>query len=401
MLPNDSLANFIFPNNAHIEWSLMIVIYPYITGLVAGAFVVSAMYHVFNVKVFERIARFALVCAFCFGLFAAVPLLNHLGQPLRAFNIFFTPHTTSAMSIFGYVYASYMILLMVELWLTYREYFIDRANRISGKMRWVWTLLALGVTRYTPSSARLDHRITLFLAAIGIPWAFTLHGYVGFIFGTVKANAWWATPLQPIIFLMSAIVSGIAMLMLVYSFIRWRTGKPYDFPMIQGLMTYLWGFFILDITFELLEILYAKYEHGHHWSLIGPLLSGPLHNSYFYGQLLICSVIPLVLLGYVVIRKWWGRPLLYIANISSLLIVIQVLLMRFNVVIGGQMISKSDRGFVEFHFEIFAKEGLLPAMIILAAPFVTYYLISRFIPIFDDDPLPAWAADRPSPSASS
>ncbi len=206
-LPNNALVNFIFPNNAHVEWSLMIVIYPYITGLVAGAFVVSSLYHVFHVKEFERISKFALVAAFCFGLFAALPLLVHLGQPLRALNIFITPHTTSAMSIFGYVYSSYMILLIVELWLTYREYFIQRSKETVGWVRLFWLTLALGVTQYTPEAAKIDHRITTLLAAIGIPWAFTLHGYVGFIFGTVKANVWWATPLQPIIFLMSAIVS--------------------------------------------------------------------------------------------------------------------------------------------------------------------------------------------------
>jgi Ni/Fe-hydrogenase subunit HybB-like protein len=349
--------------------------------------VVSSLYHVFNVKIFESIAKFALVAAFCFGLFAGLPLLVHLGQPQRAFNIFFTPHTTSAMSIFGYIYASYMALLMVELWLTYREYYIQRASETKGLISWWWKILALGITEYTPEAARVDHRITIFLAAIGIPWAFTLHGYVGFIFGTVKANAWWATPLQPIIFLMSAIVSGIAMLTLMYTFIRWKTRRPYNFPMLRQLMVILWALFILDFTIEMLEIVYAKYEHGHHWSLIGPLLNGPLFNTYVIGQILICSVIPLILLGYIVVSRAWGKQLLYIANFSSLLIVLQVLLMRYNVVIGGQMISNSDRGFIPFHFEFFAREGLLPTMIILAGPFLLYYFFNQFFPMFDDQPV--------------
>jgi Ni/Fe-hydrogenase subunit HybB-like protein len=365
----------------------MIVIYPYITGLVAGAFVVSSLYHVFHVKEFERISKFDLVAAFCFGLFAALPLLVHLGQPLRALNIFITPHTTSAMSIFGYIYSSYMILLIVELWLTYREYFIQRAKETMGGVRLFWLTLTLGVTQYTPESAKIDYRLTTFLAAIGIPWAFTLHGYVGFIFGTVKANVWWATPLQPIIFLMSAIVSGMAMLTLMYSFIRWRTRRPYDFPMIKTLMTYLWGFFILDFVIEMLEVIYVMYEQGHHWSVIGPLLAGPLYNTYVLGQILICSIIPLIVLGFITVSSIWGKPLLYLANFASLLIVLQVLLMRFNVVIGGQMISKSDRGFVTFHFEFLAKEGVLAAALILIAPFVVYYILNRFIPIFDDQPV--------------
>ncbi len=386
MLPNESLVNFFFPNEAHVHWSLMIVIYPYITGLVAGAFVVSALYHVFRVKAFENISRFALVAAFCFGLFAALPLLVHMGQPLRAFNIFYTTHTTSAMSVFGYVYSSYMILLTVELWLTYREYFIQKANETAGWQGLIWKALTLGVTTYTPESARVDHKVITFLAAIGIPWAFFLHGYVGFIFGSVKANAWWATPLQPIIFLMSAIVSGIAALMLMYAFIRWRTGKPYDFPMIKTLMTYLWGIFILDFGIEVLEIVYAAYEHGHHWSVIGPLLHGPLHGSYVIGQMLVLSVIPFFILAYIVMSNVWGKALLYLANLASLMLVLQVLVMRFNVVVGGQLISKSDRGFSEFHWEFLAREGVVPAVLILSGPFIVYYILSRIIPVLGDEP---------------
>lgn len=394
MLPQGALNNYYFPNNAHIDWSLMIVLYPYITGLVAGAFVVSALYHVFKVKEFETFARFALVASFCFGLFAAVPLLFHLGQPLRAFNIFFTPHTTSAMSIFGYVYSSYMILVMLELWLVYRKFFIEKAQSTHGLQRLIWKVLTLGVTQATPGSLRWDHGLISFFAGIGIPWAFVLHGYVGFIFGSVKANAWWATPLQPIIFLMSAIVSGIAMLMLMYSFIRWRSGRPYDFAAMRRLMDYLWGLFILDVTFETLEIVYMFYEHGHHWAVVGPLLQGKLFGSYVIGQMLVLSGLPLLLLAYVVLFDVADRRFLKVANFAALCIVLQVLLMRFNVVIGGQMISKSDRGYVDFHFEWLAREGVLPALIILAAPFVTYWVLSRFLPIFSDDVLSASGSGR-------
>jgi Ni/Fe-hydrogenase subunit HybB-like protein len=385
MLPEGALNNFFFPDNVHIEWSLMIVLYPYITGLVAGAFVVSALYHVFKVKEFETLSRFALVASFCFGLFAAVPLLVHLGHPERAFNIFFTTHTTSAMSIFGYVYASYMVLVMIELWLVYRTFFIEKAKSTRGWQQLVWKVLTLGVTETTPAALRVDHGLIGLLAGIGIPWAFVLHGYVGFIFGSVKANAWWATPLQPIIFLMSAIVSGIAMLMLMYSFIRWRSKLPYDFAAMRRLMDYLWGLLILDVTFESLEIVYMFYEHGHHWAVVAPLLKGPLFGSYAIGQLLILSGLPLLLLGYLSLFHAGERRFLKLANFASLCVVLQVLFMRYNVVVGGQMISKSDRGYVDFHFEWFVKEGLVVALIILAAPFVTYFVISRILPIFSDD----------------
>lgn len=382
-LPGDALVNYIYPNNAHVTWSIMIVIYPYITGLVAGAFVLSSMYHVFGVKEFKPIANFALVSAFCFGLFAAMPLLVHLGQPQRFYQIYATPHTTSAMSIFGYVYSSYLVLLMIEIWVIYRKVFIERANAATGIMKTFWTVLCLGITTYNPESASTDKKFARFLAGIGIPWACLLHGYVGFVFGSVKAVAWWATPLQPFIFLSSAIVSGMAMMFMMYSFIMWRRGQGYDYGLVKKFIISLWMAFILDYALEVLEIVFVSYEQGAHWAVIKPLLSGPLFNSYVLGQMGFLSLGPILVLGIVSLLDIRDKALLYLGNLGSLMLVFQVLVMRFNVVIGGQLISKSERGFVDYEFEFIAKEGVLTAAIIFAAPFVTYYIVSRFIPIFE------------------
>lgn len=381
-LPHGALVNYIFPNNEIVWWSILIVIYPYITGLIAGAFVVSGLSHVFKIKEFKPIANFALIAAFSFGLFAAVPLLFHLGQPQRAFEIYFTPHLTSAMSIFGYIYTSYLILLILEIWLIYRPHFIQRFNATTGVQRKIWYLLTLGVTTYHQDSAKIDQKLILFLAGIGIPWAFVLHGYVGFVFGSVKAIAWWASPLQPVIFLLSAIVSGMAMLMVIYVFVKWWSKEPYDYPMIRKFIAFLWGIFILAFVLEILEVLFARYESGHHWAIIEPLLNGPLFGSYVITQVLVLSLIPVVLLGYAVLSSISDKKMLYLANLGSFMLVLQVLFMRFNVVVGGQLISKSERGFVDYHWELFGKEGILVSATILAAPFVTFYIISRFIPIF-------------------
>ena len=383
-LPHGALVNYIFPNNEIVWWSILIVIYPYITGLIAGAFVVSGLSHVFKIKEFKPIANFALIAAFSFGLFAAVPLLFHLGQPQRAFEIYFTPHLTSAMSIFGYIYSSYLILLMIEIWLIYRSHFIQRFNATTGVQRKIWYILTLGVTTYHQDSAKIDQKLILFFASIGIPWAFVLHGYVGFVFGSVKAIAWWASPLQPVIFLLSAIVSGMAMLMVMYAFVKWWSKEPYDYPMIRKFIAFLWGIFILAFVLEILEVLFARYESGHHWAIIEPLLNGPLFGSYVITQVLVLSLIPVILLGYVVLSSIGDKKMLYLASLGSFMLVLQVLFMRFNVVVGGQLISKSERGFVDFHWEFFGGEGILVSATILAAPFVTFYILSRFIPIFEN-----------------
>ena len=82
---------FLYPNEISVHWGLMVVLYPYITGLVAGAFIVSSLYHVFGDKKLKPVGNIALVAALCFIFFCMTPLLFHLGKPLRCLNIIFTP----------------------------------------------------------------------------------------------------------------------------------------------------------------------------------------------------------------------------------------------------------------------------------------------------------------------
>ena len=114
------VANFVFPNDLHVHWSMMIALYPYITGIVAGAFIVSSLYHVFKVEVLRPISRFSLLFALAFLAFATLPLLLHLGRPERNLNIMLTPSASSAMAGFGYIYTLYGIVLLLEILFIYR-----------------------------------------------------------------------------------------------------------------------------------------------------------------------------------------------------------------------------------------------------------------------------------------
>lgn len=91
-------------------------------------------------------------------------------------------------------------------------------------------------------SADSFKKLITFLAAIGIPDACVLHGYVGFIFGSVVANPWWSTHLMPFIFLLSAMVSGIAMMIILYVITIKLTGVPVCLICFRRLAVILWGF---------------------------------------------------------------------------------------------------------------------------------------------------------------
>jgi Ni/Fe-hydrogenase subunit HybB-like protein len=244
----------------HIYWTTMIVLYPYITGIVAGAFIISSLHHVFDRDELEPVSRFAMIMAFAFLLFATTPLMLHLGHPERAFNMMFTPNPMSAMAGFGFIYSAYLLILAVEIWLLYRADFVFLSeNARSPMMRRLYWLLALGVMDVSPEAKALDRKVMVFLASIGIPAACGLHGYVGFIFGAIKANPWWASPLMPVIFLLSAIVSGVAMVLVCYLAVQWVKGREINGPCTFALIETAWYFLIIDVTLELLELLNRAY----------------------------------------------------------------------------------------------------------------------------------------------
>jgi Ni/Fe-hydrogenase subunit HybB-like protein len=259
----------------------MIVLYPYITGIVAGAFIVSSFYHVFHIKSLKPVARFSLIFAFAFVACATLPLLNHLGHPERAFNMMFTPSPTSAMAGFGYIYMAYTVLLILEILFIYRPTLVALKNSSSGFMQKLYNVLTIGSDNLSEKALTIDHKIIAFLAGIGIPMACILHGYVGFIFGGVKANPLWATPLMPVIFLLSACVSGIAGIIVTYMAIMKIKKRPIDMDCVRTCVMYLWGFFILDFVFEMLEIFSHSYMATHHWETLHALLFGPLYTSFW------------------------------------------------------------------------------------------------------------------------
>jgi len=376
---------FVYPNEIHVAWSLMIVLYPYITGLVAGAFIVSSLYHVFGDKDLKPVANMALVGALCFILFCMTPLLFHLGKPFRCFNIMLTPNLLSAMSAFGYICFFYMGVLLVEIWLVFRRDIINEAKEGFLLKRLFYTVLALGVTDISDESLALDKKIIGVLATIGIPSACVLHGYVGFIFGAIKSNPWWSTPLMPIIFLLSAIVSGIAILILMYIFIMNVKGKEVNPQCVKALCKYFWAFLIFDVTMEGLEVLSMGYEAEEAWGIISQLLTGKLAFSFIWIQVLIGSLIPLVVLGIISLRKLKDKTMIFLASVSSALILVQVFAMRWNVVIGGQLFSKSLRGFTSYDPGFLGKEGILVAIILFSLPFITFYIMSQILPIFKDE----------------
>ncbi|MDH5639185.1 MAG: hypothetical protein OEZ04_11920, partial [Nitrospinota bacterium] len=67
--------------------------------------------------------------------------------------------------------------------------------------------------------------------------------------------------------------------------------------------------------------------------------------------------------------------------VASIYLLFEVWMMRWNIVIGGQLFSKSYVGFREFHPEWMEKEGILVAIIFTLLPLAVLYIITRFLSV--------------------
>ena len=382
-------TGYVYPNETVIPWTVLIVVYPYLTGLVAGAFTVSSLYHVFGMERFKPAARLALLTSLCFMLFVPLPLLLHLGHPERAFNSMITPHLTSAMAAFGYAASFYTGLLMLETWFAFRPHFVEQAQKGQGSAAWLYRLLTLGSYDVSENAMRYDRKWIFALAAIGIPAAHGLHGYVGFIFGSLKSREWWSSDLMPVVFLFSAIISGVALLIVLYVVSCRLRRIPVDLACLKGMAYTLWGFAMLTIVLEGLEFANIVYKGREGIETILEYVTGPLVIPFFVIQFAIGAVMPILVLSYLIWRGTTGKALIAGVTVSALLVLLSVFMMRWNVVIGGQEIAKTGKGLLSYHMLIFHKEGLLAAAALVAAPLVLLAVMVRLLPPWGENATPS------------
>jgi len=379
------VQGFMYPNEVELQWSVLIVLYPFITGLVAGAFILASLERVFRVEAVKPTYRLALLTALSFLLVAPLPLQLHLGHPERSLEMYLTPHRSSAMAMFGFVYLWYlMAVLLLEIWLDYRRDIVLKSQTEKGLPRFIYKILTLGSDVLTERSLRIDERLGYFITLIGIPSAFLLHGYVGFIFGSVKANPWWSSPLMPIVFIFSAMVSGIAAVMLLYMLSSRLRGREIDIRCLDKIAQYLMYTFIIDFSLEMLDLLQRIYEADESFHSLDFMVHTRLWTSQVIIQILLGTVTPIALLGLTQLFSFTESVRKRIYALAGCLTVIGIFAMRWNVVIGGQLFSKSFLGYTSYKMGFATREGLLTAIILMILPFIILWILVKILPPWTD-----------------
>ena len=375
------VEGYMYPNEVELQWSVLIVLYPYITGLVAGAFILASLERVFKVEAVKPTYRLALLVALAFLLVAPLPLQLHLGHPERSFEMYLTPHRSSAMAMFGFVYLWYLMgVLLMEIWLEYRKDIVEWAESGAGMKKWIYRALTLGSKNVSEGALRVDDKVGWFITLIGIPSAFLLHGYVGFLFGSIKANPWWSTPLMPVVFIFSAMVSGIAAVLLLYMLTSKLKGLRIEMRCVDTIARYLLYAFIIDFSLEMLDLIHRLYEADESLNALDFMVHTRLFFSQVILQIFLGTLVPIGLLGLTQILKFSeaARKRIYVA--AGSLTMVSILAMRWNVVIGGQLFSKSFLGYTSYKMEFATREGLLPAIALIVLPFIILWILVKLLP---------------------
>jgi Ni/Fe-hydrogenase subunit HybB-like protein len=380
------VEGFMYPNEVELQWSVLIVLYPFLTGLVAGAFILASLERVFRVQAVKPTYRLALLTALSFLLIAPLPLQLHLGHPERSYEMYMTPHRTSAMAMFGFVYLWYlMAVLVLEIWLDYRRDIVVLSQSSTGWKRWIYRLMTLGSSNISEHALAVDDRVGWLITLIGIPSAFLLHGYVGFIFGSIKANPWWSSPLMPVVFIFSAMVSGIATVMLLYMLLTWSRGKTIDMRCVDTVARYLFYTFIIDFTLEMLDLIHRIYEADESFRSLDFMVHTKLYMSHIVVQIVLGTVAPIALLALTQVLRLGEMARKRIYVLAGCLTLVGIFAMRWNVVIGGQLFSKSFLGYTTYKMGLVTREGLLMAILLTVLPFVILWVLVKLLPPWPEE----------------
>ncbi len=337
-----------------IHWGVAIPQYFFFTGISAAAFLLSSLTYAFGDKRFAPIAKLSLIVAFTVLVAAPLNLIADLAQPGRFYSLLYRIHLTSPMSWGVFLLTSYPLLILVEMLYVFRADFARKTPHATGFARTIYRLLALNNEEVSPATEARDHRASKILGIIGIPAALLVHGYTGYILGVVRSRALWHTSLMPLIFLISAMVSGIA-LMIVLSglMVRDENGRI-SWPLMDRLGVLLAWSIVGDLTLRLFW-----YSIGFSYSS-GPFQEAAafLFQDHFFESVVlelgVGLLLPLLVMAVPALRRL--RPLFFA---TALIAVAGVWLFRWDTVIGGQLIPKTGAGLYHYQAPFWGKAGIM------------------------------------------
>lgn len=319
-----------------VPWGGWVAFYIYFIGMSAGSFLLSTLVYGFGMHQYEKIGRSALLSAIVSMITAMTFIFLDIGRPDHILNSVIYWNVTSTMSWEIHFYIVYILLLVTELYLSMRKDLVRLSDGAGWKGK-LYSLLVFKKKDWSEDDLKRDRKLLKILGIIGIPLAiFGVHGGTGSIFAVLKARPFLNSGLFPMIFILSALVSGTALAIAIYVIKSKVQKKPIDVPMVRSLGGMLALFLAIEFAMEWYEFLVGVYGLQHEeLATIGLMTGGPWWWSFWLFQMGLAMFFPLVVL---LIKK--TRTSVNWILAAAIMTIIGVVGVRFNMVVPSLIVPQ-------------------------------------------------------------
>ncbi len=299
-------------------WGLYITLFMFFVGLSAGGLIVASSGRLFGAVRYKPVVRLAVLEATVAVMLAALLLLPDIGRPDRVWHLFRYPHVTSPLIWDIGIVTIYFLISTSYVWLYTRADLARAGSR-----------LAFG-TGTSDADLRRDERLKTVLAWIGLPAAILLHSITAWIFGLQIARGFWYSAIMAPLFISSALVSGMGLMILLALLLR-RTGRlSFGNDLVSSMASLLGVFIAVEAFLVFSEMLTAAYPGASFEAEpIERLLSGR-YAGFFWFEVVAGLALPLVLLAVRRLRldsRWVAA--------AAVLAVVGIFVHRVNIVLNG------------------------------------------------------------------
>ncbi len=369
-----------FNTSTGVPWGMLISAYIFFVVSSTGMCLVSSLGHVFGMKRFEPLAKRAILLAIVLMLSGFLVIASDLERPwLMVLYFFVTPNPTSAMWWMGALYGLYLVFMVVEFFFLCRADILQRLNFPSAAITAFHKAFLVGIREISPNTIKRNMKLARLSGAGGVISAIAAHSTLGAVFGFIGSRSIWHGPYLPIYFILSAFVSGSAILILSLVLSHKTRGQELTLEIkevlqsLGQLLLLFLGIFLFFTIWKLVTAQYGRIPEEFESAML--LINGPLSVPFWVGEILLGILIPTVILVYTRAQRFWA------VTAASLLVIVGMFAARYDFVVAGQLVPIIGRdGLWQYTPSVIETLSTLGA---LSLCLLLYSLGNRLFPLED------------------
>lgn len=315
---------------SYVTWGMWVAVYLFFLGLTAGAFLFTILTYVFRVRIFAPVGPLSAFTVLVALSCEVIIISFDLGHFFRTYRFLLTPSFTSMITWMVIFTNAMLVIYVLECYFLLRGNLILWSKEANRTGQGFYRFLTFGKKDYSEADRVADHRRVHTISLISLPVGLIFYGVNGAIFAILLNRPLWNGALTPLIFIVTALLSGGALI----------TFLTYVFRIDDKLVHYLGQVIrFLLVVFLFLELL--QFFVGYMSGVVAEITSlniiafGPYWWVFWVFHIFLGSLVPLYLL--VQYRTNPGA-----VAWACFLVVIAFIAVRLNAVIPDQAVYKLE-----------------------------------------------------------